>query len=77
MDEASSVCLAVSIKGASLDAAAPPVYGDAATFFRNTHPSQNLKAVARTISAALAIGHAPASAFASTPQSLSASPLSL
>lgn len=36
---------------ASLDAvartgSAPPVYGDAATFFRNTHPSENLRYVA-------------------------------
>ncbi|MBU6290024.1 MAG: DUF499 domain-containing protein, partial [Chloroflexi bacterium] len=43
-----------AIYAASLDAVArrkdaPPVYGDAATFFKNTHPSRNLKAVARTI----------------------------
>ena len=43
-----------AIYAASLDAVArrndaPPVYGDAATFFKNTHPSQNLKAVARSV----------------------------
>ena len=43
-----------AIYAASLDAVvrrkdAPPVYGDAGTFFRNTHPSQNLRAVARSI----------------------------